>query len=175
VKTFYGNTSRFRLLIATAMLIALVTIGVGASSATAEITLPFKGSYSGAVQFTGPSTALFTGSGISSHLGRGANEGNVTITGFITDPNIGCVGGIVNTNVEVLTAANGDSLTVTSHDVGCPIGPGLYHGTGDWTVTGGTGRFSGATGQGTLDGTNNLNQGRFSIQLTGTISAPNQE
>jgi hypothetical protein len=62
---------------------------------------------------------------------------------------------------------------VTSVDVGCLISPGLYHGTGTWTVTGGTGRFSGATGQGTLDGTSDVNQGKFSIRLTGVISAPN--
>jgi hypothetical protein len=173
VKTFYGNTSRLWLLVAEAMLIALVTIGTGANSADAKNMVPFEGSYSGAVQFTGPTTALFTGTGISSHLGRGANEGNIMITGTIADPNTGCVGGIVNTNVEKLTASNGDSLTLTSYDVGCPTSPGLYHGTGTWTVTGGTGRFSGATGQGTLDGYSDLNQSEFSFQLTGVISAPN--
>jgi len=86
---------------------------------------------------------------------------------------VSCPGGFANKNVETLTAANGDKLMLTGpHDVGCPIRPGVVHGTGDWTVTGGTGRFAGATGQGTFDGGANFNTGTFSFQLTGTISAP---
>jgi hypothetical protein len=168
MKALQSKTGRLWILVAVMLLIAL-----GANSVYAAPTVPFRGSYSGAIQFTSPSTAHFTGTGISSYLGRGADTGDVTITGVITDPNAGCVGGIVNANVETLTAANGDSLTITSYDVGCPVSPGLYHGTGNWTVTAGTGRFSGVSGQGTLDGYSDLNQSKFSFQLTGAISVPN--
>ena len=152
------------------MLIAMGTIGIGANSASAAAghQVPFRASYSGTAAFTSATTALFTGTGIASHLGRSTNVNNITV---LSGP-VSCPGGFANKNVETLTAANGDKLMLTGpHDVGCPIRPGVVHGTGDWTVTGGTGRFAGATGQGTFDGGANFNTGTFSFQLTGTISA----
>jgi len=153
------------------MLIAMGTIGIGANSASAAAghQVPFRASYSGTAAFTSATTALFTGTGIASHLGRSTNVNHITVTG----PATSCPGGFANVNVETLTAANGDTLELTGpHDVGCPTRPGVVHGTGDWTVTGGTGRFAGATGQGTFVGGADFNTGRFSFQLTGTISAP---
>src|SRR5215469_12365201 len=135
------------------MLIAIGTIGIGANSASAAAghQVPFQASYSGTAAFTSATTALFTGTGIASHLGRSTNENHITVTGPAS-----CPGGIANINVETLTAANGDTIVLTGeHDQGCP-----------------TGRFAGATGQGTFDGVADFNQGTFSFQLTGTISAP---
>lgn len=34
----------------------------------------------------------------------------------------------------------------------CPTGPFTFHGTGTWTVAGGTDRFDGVTGEGTIEG-----------------------
>ena len=152
------------------MLIAMGTIGIGANSASAAgHQVPFQASYSGTAAFTSATTALFTGTGIASHLGRSTNVNHITVTG----PATSCSGGFANVNRETLTAANGDKLELTGlHDVGCPTRPGVVHGTGDWTVTGGTGRFAGATGQGTFVGGADFNKGTFSFQLTGTISAP---
>ena len=153
------------------MLIAMGTIGIGANSASAAAghQVPFRASYSGTAAFTSATTALFTGTGIASHLGRSTNVNHITVTG----PATSCSGGFANVNRETLTAANGDKLELTGlHDVGCPTRPGVVHGTGDWTVTGGTGRFAGATGQGTFVGGADFNKGTFSFQLTGTISAP---
>src|SRR5215470_16390973 len=154
------------------MLIAIGAIGIGANSASAAAgdQVPFRASFSGTAAFTSPTTAVFTGTGIATHLGLSTNENNITVLG----PDSSCSGGFANKNVEMLTAANGDTLVLTGpHDVGCPTGrPNAVHGTGDWTVTGGTGRFAGATGQGTFDGGADFNQGTFSFQLTGTISAP---
>ena len=154
------------------MLIAMGTIGIGANSASAAAghQVPFRASYSGTATFNSAAgTALFTGTGIASHLGRSTNVNNITVLG----PDTSCPGGFANKNIETLTAANGDMLMLKGpHDVGCPIRPGVVHGTGDWTVTGGTGRFAGATGQGTFVGGANFNKGTFRFQLTGTISAP---
>ena len=152
------------------MLITIATIGIGVNSASAADTqVPFHASYSGTAAFTSATTALFTGTGIASHLGRSTNVNHITVTG----PATSCPGGFANINVEMLTAANGDTLVLTGpHDQGCPTRPGVVHGTGDWTVTGGTGRFAGATGQGTFVGGADFNRGTFSFQLTGTISAP---
>jgi len=153
------------------MLIAMGTIGIGANSASAAAgdQVPFRASYSGtAVFMSATGTAVFTGTGIASYLGRSTNVNHITVSGPAS-----CPGGFANINVETLTAANGDTLVLTGpHDQGCPTGPNAVHGTGDWTVTGGTGRFAGATGQGTFDGGADFNQGTFSFQLTGTISAP---
>ena len=156
------------------MLIAIGTIGIGANSASAAAghQVPFRASYSGTATLNSAAgTALFTGTGIASHLGSSTNVNNITVLG----PDTSCPGGFANKNVETLTAANGDMLMLKGpHDVGCPspTDPNVVHGTGDWTVTGGTGRFAGATGQGTFDGGANFNTGTFSFQLTGTISAP---
>jgi hypothetical protein len=101
-------------------------------------------------------------------LGRSTNVNQITVSGPAS-----CPGGFANINIETLTAANGDTLVLTGdRDQGCPTGPNAVHGTGDWTVTGGTGRFAGATGQGTFDGVADFNHGTFSFQLIGTISAP---
>ncbi len=170
MKTFYSKTIRLWRLLVAAMLIAPWIIGLGATSVYAAGTsqVPFRGSYSDAVAFGSNGAPLFNGTGIATHLGRSTNEGYVVFTTASSS----CAGGVPNDNYETLTAANGDSLTIVSHDVACPIGPNQYHGSGDWEILGGTGRFAGATGQGTLDGHSDFNQGVFDLQLIGTISAP---
>ena len=152
------------------MLIAIGTIGIAGNPASAASThqVPFHASFSGTAAFTSATTALFTGAGTASHLGRSTNVNHITVSGPAN-----CPGGFANINIETLTAANGDTLVLTGdHDQACPTGPEAVHGIGDWTVTGGTGRFAGATGQGTFDGVADFGQGTFSFQLTGTISAP---
>jgi hypothetical protein len=151
-----------------AMLIILSTIGIGLHSAYAdEVQVPFSGTYSGTATF-GPNGPIFDGTGISTHLGLGTSQGYSIITGI---DNSRCLGGVANVNYETLTAANGDLLYIISDDVACPTGPNMYHGTGAWVITGGTGRFSSATGQGTFDGNSDFNRGQFIMHLTGTISA----
>ncbi len=170
MKTFYSKTIQSWRLLVAAILIAPWIIGLGATPAHAAGThqVPFRGSYSGAAAFASNGAPLFNGTGIATHLGSSTNEGYVVFTTAPAD----CAGGFPNDQYETLTAANGDSLTIVSHDVACPIGPNQYHGTGNWAVLGGTGQFSGTTGQGTLDGQSDFNQGVFTFQLTGTISAP---
>ena len=116
--------------------------------------------------FTGPGTTGFSGTGTAAPMGRITTDGHATVTG--SDGS--CAGGLANVNVEVLTAANGDTLTVTSDDVACPIGAGRYNGTGHWQVTGGTGRFSGTSGFGSLDGSLDFNARPFTVDLTGSIT-----
>ena len=164
---------RSLLVLLATLLIVLSAVGIRAIPvfAASAHQVPFKGSYSGAASFSDPSVgSFFSGNGIATHLGASTNQGHAVLTG----PDSSCSGGIANTHYETLTAANGDVLMITSYDVACPISPNVYHGTGHWVVSGGTGRFSGATGQGSFDGHSDFNQGVFSFQLTGTISAPNQ-
>jgi hypothetical protein len=149
------------------MLIALGTIGMGANSAhAAGSQVAFAGAYAGTLAFTSSTTAALSGTGTATYLGLSTNQGTVTLTG----PASSCSGGLAAVNNETLSATNGDALMLTIHDVSCPISPGVYHGTGTWVVTGGTGRFSGATGQGQFDGHGDFNHDVFAFLLTGTIS-----
>ena len=118
------------------------------------------------VAFTSPTTAELSGSGKAIHLGNTLYAGNVS--DIIPTPT-----GLTNVLVETLTAANGDSLNFLCTEVAVETSPGVFQATDQWVVIGGTGRFEGATGQGTADTQVNLNNGTFSKQLIGTISAPN--
>ena len=105
------------------------------------------------------------GTGTASHLGKASYNGS----GEITSENA-VTGVITDTLTETLTAANGDKLTILCRQVATPTSPGVYSGTDQWTVTGGTGRFSGATGSGGGDTHANLNAHTFTKAETGTVS-----
>lgn len=150
--------------------VVLAALGiVGTSLASRESSqIPFKATFSGRSDQPSPTTILLDGSGTASHLGRVTNDGHVSVTGLSND----CTEGVTATNVEILTAANGDTLTITSHDVTCPTPPGQtsnYHGTGHWTVTGGTGRFSRTSGSGSFDGIADLQGHTFTVTLDGSL------
>lgn len=155
-----------RLVSAAAILVAVGTLLAPDAASAQTHPLPFSATFSGAAAFTSQTTTSFTGAGNATHMGQIVTMGYALITG---SDNTGCAGGIANTNVETLTAANGDALTITSVDVACPTGPGQYHGTGHWVVTAGTGRFSDARGDGSFDGNSDFGAGTFAIRLTGTV------
>jgi len=113
---------------------------------------------------TGPTTFAFAGTGTSDPMGPITAHGTATATGL----SLTCLGGMVNTNVETLEAADG-SLTITSHDVGCITGLGRFHGVGTWTVTGGTGRYAGAVGSGSLDGRVDILAGTSTLVASGYL------
>jgi hypothetical protein len=155
-----------KLLGAAAMLVAVGTLLAPDAASAQTYPLPFNATFSGAAAFTSPTTTSFSGAGYATHMGQILTIGHALITG---SDNTNCAGGIANTNTETFTAANGDTLTITSADVACPTGPGQYHGTGHWVVTGGTGRFSDASGDGSFDGNSDFGAGTFAIHLTGSV------
>jgi hypothetical protein len=140
----------------------------GSASAVANNSIPFNASFSGTAVLTSQTSATFTGTGNATHLGQITTVGDAVVTGVSETP---CGGLDANTNVntETLTAANGDTLTIASDDIGCRTGQYQYHGTGNWTVTNGTGRFSDASGEGSFDGHSDFAAGTFAIDLTGTL------
>jgi hypothetical protein len=146
-------------------LLAVGALMASPSVAAANGQVPFRASFSGSAAFANPTTTVFAGTGAASHLGRITTSGYADITGSDSS----CPGGVANINTETLTAANGDSLTVVSQDVACPTGPYQYHGTGHWTVAGGTGRFHDASGSGSFDGHSDFGAGTFAATLTGGI------
>lgn len=141
-------------------------LAMGASTAAASSSLPFRLTVSGPAVFTSQYTVAFNGSGTGILMGAVINAGALQITG----PDGSCPGGIANVNTELLTAADGDTLTLTSQDVSCPTGPGTFQGTGFWRIVGGTGRFEGATGTGTGTGSGDFNIGRITNTFTGSIT-----
>lgn len=174
MNALYCKASRLRQVVVLALLIALGTMGTGANSAYAATMVPFDASFSGTAIPTDPLvTVQFSGTGIATHMGLITNGGVATVHPNPTPWPVPCAGGVANTHIEKLTAANGDELDIESHNVACPTGPSSFHGTGIWFVIGGTGRFSGASGAGTLDGRVDFSTGAFTILLTGQISAPN--
>lgn len=145
-----------------ALLVAAPT--VAASSAP----VPFAVSISGVGGFSSPSSVYFQGSGISLVMGK------VTDAGTATDfsPATTCSGGgINNVHTELLTAADGSTLTIVSHDVACWVSPTrVYCAHCPYSVAAGTGRFADATGTGELNGYLELASGTFAGTYIGTIS-----
>ena len=161
-----GSKSWWRAVLAlAAATVSLGVVGLGASAASAATpTVPFGFAVSGAASLTG-STVTLHGAGLASYLGIVSYKANGAIisdnptTGVITD-----------TLTETLTAANGSTVTIFCHQVATPISSGVYNGIDHWTVTGGTGTYSGATGSGVGDTHVNLNLGTFAKVESGTIT-----
>jgi hypothetical protein len=166
-KPIVRRWSKWWMFAALAMIIALVASGAGASPASASSNLvPFAASFSGSVAMTGPDSALLSGSGNATHMGKSEYTGNVSAITPTLD-------GFTDVLVETLVAANGDTLTILCIQTAVQTSPGVFVGTDQWTVIAGTGRFAGATGSGTGITHVDLNNFKFDKQLTGIISAPN--
>lgn len=111
-----------------------------------------------------------SGTGAASWLGASTNRGYVFVTG--TASSCPTTGFAVENDETLTSSTDGDQITLVIHDESCPISPGVFHGSGTYMVTGGTGHFAGATGSGTFNGIGDFNQGLFVFSLSGTISAP---
>ena len=145
----------------------LAVLALSAMTARASQNLPFRLGDEGTIAFTGPSTATTAGTGNANQMGRIKSDGSLTIVG---EASCGNEVGFAVEMQDTFTAANGDRLMTAITMQLCPIAPGIYHGVGTYVVTGGTGRFAGATGSGVFDGTGNFNTGTIICALNGTIS-----
>jgi hypothetical protein len=92
------------------------------------------------------------------HLGKSTYSGEGELTIYV-DPAEACttpdgLPGATFDSVQTVTivAANGDQLTADTVVSGCGDGVGLAEPAGAYEITGGTGRFAGATGHGTVEG-----------------------
>src|SRR5713226_6538242 len=112
--------------------------------AFASHSRPLNGSFSGSFTITSttPTTkATITGTGHYEHLGKTTVLGKATMTGTSE------CGGFTATEQETFTAANGDQILASAIDIACPTSnPDIIHVTASSTITGGTGRFAGASG-----------------------------
>ena len=164
-------------------LVVLATLYVGPSPAPAADQVPFDSYYAGtftlAVDAAGGGDLQFAGAGIASHLGRGAVEGRSLTTPSPTDPLVSVID--AEHDAVTLVAANGDELYLSNagEDRLDPSDPDhiVIRGSGTFRVTGGTGRFAGATGAGTFEvvaGVTGFGPagpvGTFELRFTGTIT-----
>ena len=137
--------------------------------AVAADQVPFNASFT--TEFTTEFVPPFylrvfvTGQGNASHMGR--------TSAVTTDQLINLQDGS-GTATYTLTAANRDTVVVAISAQNTNI-PGGVMFAGDYTVSGGTGRFAGATGSGSIAGSalfTGPNNGVGSFTLVGTISSP---
>jgi len=74
---------------------------------------------------------------------------------------------------HTITAANGDQIVVeTTGKNSATANPTIRFRTGPYVVTGGTGRFSGASGSGTATATINMATGTSTATFVGVLSTP---
>jgi hypothetical protein len=73
----------------------------------------------------------------------------------------------------VISDSHGDSLRVSYEGRGdLPDLAGNVHVSGPFTITGGSGRLSGATGGGTVTGDGNIHQSDATVDVVGVLSFP---
>lgn len=99
-------------------------------------------------------TNIESGTGVAQHLGR-VTWSSSEVANFCVDPANSALGSV--TGSLVITAANGDQLSATyTTTVNADFAAGQLTARGNYTITGGTGRLSGASGSGILDVTGSL-------------------
>jgi hypothetical protein len=136
-----------------------------APQAQSGAEVPFRGSIEAVEtsQPQSPTTVLVnsTGGGTATHLGRFTKKGTAVVD-FTTGTGEG---------EDTFTAANGDRLFTTLSGKATPTAePGILSITENVTITGGTGRFAGATGSFIIERVINLATGVTSGSFTGTIT-----
>jgi hypothetical protein len=148
-------------------LAVLVILGL-TGPAGAQQQVPFKGSFEGDVTVA-PLAPPFLqvdveAMGKATHLGRFTLD----IPHVVNRANGTAVGSYE------FTAANGDTLTANFTGSAVPIAPGVLYIEEIVIITGGTGRFAGATGSFTVERLYDTVAGMTEGSFEGTISAPDR-
>jgi len=149
-------------------LLAAVTLVFAPQPATAKDQVPFHAAFNTVFESTlnFPIISVHvTGDGEATHLGRTATETTNQMGNVLTG---------ATTATYHFTAANGDEVVAEFDFVALPTPTGFTF-TGTWEITGGTGRFTNASGSGTLEGRADFTgptNGVGSFTMIGTISSP---
>jgi hypothetical protein len=141
----------------------VVAIVMLAGSATAGEFVPFKGVLEGTVSRSDPPPPLqvvITGGGTATQLGLFS----VQIPHTVTPPN--------GHGFYYFVAANGDTLSAKFDGISAPADPGFLYIIETATITGGTGRFAGATGGFVCKRLYDISGGTTAGSFEGTISSP---
>jgi hypothetical protein len=147
------------------LVVALLTLGVPDAKAGSS----FKAS----VAITEAIQPI--GAGPCFLVGEISGTGQATQLGRVTVVSSDCINPLSPTlfsfasNQLVLTSANGDQIfALYSGTLTTEGGVGVI--TGGYQIVGGTGRFSHATGAGSVQGMEDMSTGKGLVQLTGTLS-----
>jgi hypothetical protein len=147
-------------------LIAMLLTVAFPGPATAKEQVPFHGSIQGLETEEGQGTTVLidgSGTGIATHLGRITLTWEGTVN-LLDGSGIGTFHFI---------AANGDSIFTEDVGQAEPTGtPGVFHIVEVNTITGGTGRFAGATGSFVLERLVDVTTGFTSGSFNGVITSP---
>lgn len=153
-------------------LACVVALTVGLNWAAATDQVPYKDAYQARRVFPNDINGeqVFIGEGTGTHLGKFTTETHVLVGDAFLDP----VSGLLLLPISgtgTATAANGDTLLssfvgfeVLDFSVGGPL-----HFAGSQQITGGTGRFTDATGSLAFSGLD-YGDGNISVTTKGTIS-----
>ena len=147
-------------------LATLVVLGLAGPVAAGE-QVPFKGSFEGDVTVT-PLAPPFLQADVEA-MGKATHLGRFTldIPHVVNRANGTAVGSYE------FTAANGDTLYAIFTGTATPTAtPGVLYIEETATITGGTGRFAGATGSFTVERLFDTVDGTTEGSFVGTISAP---
>ena len=156
-------------LIIIATLSTLILLGAF-SPAFATHPVPFNGRMSGSGTATSQTTNSIVATVHLQHFGKSRLVGTTTVTGT------SACGGFVGTEVDTITASNGDKILVSGDGVSCPVSanPIMFQDNVTFTITGGTGRFEHASGSGVVHTaitiTSPSGDSTFSASITGTIT-----
>jgi len=182
---------RMRQVLAAGVAAAAITVGgVAASSAPVlagtSVERPFMLRTSGTITNEQPADCelvfLDTGeptlecdqgidqTGNATHLGRSSSSATGVLTLYVLRPCPDNQPGVqyASTTQTTFVAANGDTLTATTSVTGCSDGVGLTEPQGTYSITGGTGRFEGAGGEGVIS--SSVLGGAISSTWSGTLS-----
>ena len=152
--------------------LVLALTSLSPSAVLAESDVPFRATWESQISITPLGGPLFAVSGLGA--GQALHLGDMTAQSITEVVNLATGEGAASYR---FTAANGDDVFITFVFLGIPTSPTAFSIAGVWQVTGGTGRFEGASGSGTYTG-----QVEFvgpadavgTFALEGTISSPNQ-
>ena len=171
----------FRIILPVLLLFALGSPAASAGNDPMNKQVPIKGTVVGIDTFTPfdpgcdfdfvpegwfPYRFTTEGTGNVSHLGK---------VDFVLDNcsalNLDFTAGIIGYGTITFTAANGDVLVIEHEGTTKETGPGEFTANYMWQVLGdeGTGRFDGATGNGTSIGLTSVPDGTSQITLRGMI------
>ena len=146
---------------------AALLVFLTASAIPAQDVKVFKGAYDGREVDTPQGGSLLVN---GSADGTASNVGRFTYTWQVT---VDIATGLSSGGVFRLVAANNDVIHGSFVGLGTPTEvPNVAHIVELVVITGGTGRFQGATGNLTLDRFVDLTTGKTSGSLNGTISTP---
>ena len=146
-------------------LAVLAVLGLAGPAAAGD-QVPFRGQFDGTVTATPINPPLFAilveGEGHASHLGRFT----------VSVPHLVDRSTRLASGTYVFTAANGDTLTAEFTGQSFPTDtPGVLYIVENATVTGGTGRFAGATGGFTVERLFDTAAGTTTAAIDGTVSS----